>query len=136
LEEVFQLDGLMQYKTPENISTTAARIESNSFKELSAPSDPPSVNWNIIGMLSAMFAIAAYTAPQLLDIDALQFHTGTTPAEGIQSFAFRMRNLVGICWQLCNPFEKPEESSAPFLYFYIWVYLVFGEYSKDARIRG
>lgn len=135
LEEVFQLDGLMQYKTPENISNIAARIDSNSFRELSAPSDPPSVNWNIIGMLSAMFAIAACTAPQLLDIDALQFHTGTTPAEGVQSFAFRMRNLVGICWQLCNPLEKPEESSVLLLYFHIWVYLTFGEYSKDARIR-
>jgi hypothetical protein len=135
LEEVFQLGGFIQYKTPENISNTAARIDSNSFKELSAPSDPPSANWNIIGMLSAMFAIAAYTAPQLLDINALQSHTGTTPAKGIQSFAFRMRNLVGICWQLCNPFEKPEESSVLLAYFYIWVYLVFGEYGKDARIR-
>jgi hypothetical protein len=135
LGEVFQLDGFMQYKTPKNISNTAARIDSNSFKELSAPSDLPSVNWNIIGMLSAMFAIAAYTAPQLLDIDALQFHIGTTAAEGVQSFAFRMRNLVGICWQLCNPFEKPEESSVLLVYFYIWVYLTFGEYSKDARIR-
>jgi hypothetical protein len=134
LEEVFQLDGLMQYKTPENISNAAARIDSNSFKDLSEPG-PPSVNWNIIGVLSAMFAIAAYTAPQLLDIDTLQFHTGISPAEGVQSFAFRMRSLVGICWQLCNPLEKPDESSVLLLYFYIWVYLAFGEYSKDARIR-
>src|SRR2546423_1148614 len=86
-------------------------------------------------MLWAMFQIAAYPAPQLLNIDAIHFHTGTSPAEGVQSFAFRMRNLVGICWQLCNPLEKPEESSMLLLYFYIWMYIVFGEYSKDARIR-
>ena len=135
LEEVFQLGGFTQYKTPENISNTASRIDSNSFKEPSGPSDRSSVNWNIIGMLSAMFAIAAYTAPQLLDISAFQFHTGTTPAEGVQSFAFRMRDLVGICWQLCNPFKKPEESAVLLTYFYIWVYLVFGEYGKDARSR-
>jgi hypothetical protein len=131
LEKVFQLDGLSQYKTPENVSTTAARIDSNSFKELSTPSDSSSVNWNIIGTFSAMFAIAAYTAPQLLDIDVLHFHTGITPAEDALSFAFRMRNLVGICWQLCNPLEKPEESSVLLLYFYTWVHLAFGEYSKE-----
>ena len=131
LDKVFQLDGLSQYKTPENVSNTAALIDSNSFKELSVPADSSSVKWNLIGILSAMFAIAAYTAPQLLDAEALHFHTGITPTDGALSFAFRMRNVVGICWQLCNPLESPEESSVLLLYFYTWVHLVFGEYSKE-----
>lgn len=82
-----------------------------------------------------MFAMAAYTTPQLLDIGLLEFHEGILLSGEIRAFSFQMHDLVGVCWQLSDPHERSDESLVLLLYFYFMLHVVFGEYSKHHGLR-
>jgi hypothetical protein len=77
-----------------------------------------------------MFGIAAYTAPQLLDMGIIQFHSPNSPSDDIRSFAFKMHSLVGLCWRICDPHRITDESLVLLLYFYFMMHVIFGLYSK------
>lgn len=126
LKEVFQLQSLAEPRTANGVTDAAVCIDSI----LPRSANPPFLNWNIVGVLLAMFALAAYTAPQLLDPVLLQSPAGVALAVEIRNFAFKMQNLVGLCWQLCNPHERPDESVVLLLYFYSMTHIAFGQYSE------
>ena len=127
LNEVFQLQGLAEPRTADGIDAAAARIDYGSENSL--------LNWNTVGVLLSMFAMAAYTTPQLLDIGLLGFHEGMMLADEIRAFAFKMHDLVGVCWQLTDPYQRADESLVLLLYFYFMLLVVFGEYSKHHGLR-
>jgi hypothetical protein len=118
LEEIFEIDGRME--VVEKISNTVEIVEANSSNTLSSSS----VNWNTIGTLAAILAIGAFTAPQLLDADTVQFYTQLD----IMGLAVRLKKVVGMCWQLQKPTELPDESTILLLYHYVFLLIVFGEY--------
>jgi hypothetical protein len=85
------------------ISDTVEIIESHTSRGPVVSLYPPSlVNWNSIGTLAAMFAITTYTAPQLLGAGALRFYTRT---RDVEDFVFRMRKVVGMCWEIGKQIE-------------------------------
>ena len=127
LQEIFEIDG--RTEVVESTSNTVGIIEAHPSEGPSPCREPPSlVSWNTIGTLAAMFAIAAFTAPQLLDADLLHFYTR---AHGVHNFALRMRKVVGMCWELQKPTEYADESTILLLYNYLFMLIVFGDYSKD-----
>jgi hypothetical protein len=130
LEELFQLHGLAEPRSASGVAQAAAYIDSNSEQSLHKSSKRPFLNWNVLGVLLSIFAIAAYTEPQLLDAVLPQLTAEDVWGDGIISFATKMQGITGLCWQLHNPREKPDESAALLLYFYIMVHIAFGQYSK------
>jgi hypothetical protein len=132
LQEIFQIDGFMQGRTSTNLPDVIVKVESHSFNSAVDSNAPPSlVNWNNVGTLLAMFAIAAYTAPDLLRNNTLQLDNRSTQAESIREFAFRMKKTAGMCWELYNHTESPNESTVIFLYLYTFMHIAFGEYGKS-----
>jgi hypothetical protein len=132
LREISDLDSQMEVAG--SISSKAKLIEVYTSKGPSLCSDPPSlVNWNTVGTLAALFAIAAATAPQLLDVGAL---CSFTRVQSVHEFTLRMRKVVGMCWELQKPTEYADESTILLLYNYMFMLIVLGEYSKNALPRS
>lgn len=131
LQELFQIDGFTQEREPPHLPDIIAKIESHSLKSAVDSNGSNSlVNWNNIGSLSAMFTVAAYTAPDLLRNRTLQPDGGHTEAESIEELIFKTKKVVSMCWELCNHTEPPNESTVIFLYLYIFMLIAFGEYGK------
>jgi hypothetical protein len=130
LKELFKVPGLAEPRTVEGIFNAVAYLDLYSEGDLPGAPSIPLINWNIFGVLSSMFGIAAYTAPQLLDMGIIQFHSPNSPSDDIRSFAFKMHSLVGLCWRICDPHRITDESLVLLLYFYFMMHVIFGLYSK------
>jgi hypothetical protein len=135
LKELFQIQGLAEPRTADGIAEAAARIDHVSENRVPGSSSSSLLSWNTVGVLLSMFAIATYTAPQLLDIHLLRFHQETLLADEIRIFAFKMHDLVGVCWELSDPHERADESLVLLLYFYFMLHIVFGEHSKQPGLK-
>lgn len=125
LTDLFRLNGLSEPRTTSGIIEAATQIDSDSCP----------LDWNQLGVLLCMFSMAAYQTPGLLDANWLAFYETILEPSQIRTFAFKMKDLVGICWQLSDPHVQATESLVLFLYFYFMLHLVTGELSKYTQLR-
>jgi hypothetical protein len=136
VNELFQIQGLAEPRTADGIAEAVVRIDHGNETCLSGFGSSCFLSWNTVGVLLSMFAIASYTAPQLLDISLLELHRDTILDEDTRVFAFRMHDLVGVCWELSDPDEPANESLVLLLYFYIMLHITFGEHSKHLATQS
>lgn len=123
LDEVFQLQGLAEPRTVDGVTDAAACFDSI----VSRSPSPSFLNWNVVGVLLAMFALAAYTAPQLLDATLSKSRAGVALAERYPRFCAQNAKS---CWPLLATVQsslKARRIRSP-----LTVLLLYGSYRLRA----